>query len=120
MKKYKKIPHVGSVMNPFPHFADTDAGVAEVERLMEGHHIRHIPVQRDGRVVGVVSERDLHQLVDRFLPKTDKVRIRARDIMVDPYVVAFDTRISVVFWRRYWSLNFHLAPEMTRHNAHEV
>jgi hypothetical protein len=29
-------------------------------------------------------------------------------------------RISVVFWRRYSSLNFHLAPEMTRHNAHEV
>jgi hypothetical protein len=30
MKKYKKIPHVGSVMTAFPHFADTDAGVAEL------------------------------------------------------------------------------------------
>ena len=69
MKKYKKIPHVGSVMTPFPHFADTDAGVADVERLMDEHHIRHIPVQQDGRVVGIVSERDLHYLVDGFLPK---------------------------------------------------
>jgi acetoin utilization protein AcuB len=97
MKKYKKIPHVGSVMTPFPHFADTDAGVADVERLMDEHHIRHIPVQQDGRVVGIVSERDLHYLVDGFLPKkSDTVRIRARDIMVDPYVVAFDTPLNEV------------------------
>ena len=96
MKKYKKIPHVGAVMTPFPHFVDTDAGVVEVERLMDEHHIRHMPVQQDGRVVGIVSERDLHQLVDRFLPNTEKVRIRARDIMVDPYVVAFDTPLNEV------------------------
>ena len=97
MKKYKKIPHVGSVMTPFPHFADSDAGVADVERLMDEHHIRHIPVQQDGRVVGIVSERDLHYLVDGFLPKiSDTVRIRARDIMVDPYVVAFDTPLNEV------------------------
>jgi acetoin utilization protein AcuB len=84
-------------MTPFPHFADSDAGVADVERLMDEHHIRHIPVQQDGRVVGIVSERDLHYLVDGFLPKaSDTVRIRARDIMVDPYVVAFDTPLNEV------------------------
>ena len=69
MKKYKKIPHVGAVMTPFPHFADTDAGVAEVERLMDEHHIRHIPVQQEGRVVGIVSERDLHQFSRSVLAK---------------------------------------------------
>jgi predicted transcriptional regulator len=63
---------------------------------MDKHHIRHIPVQQDGRVVRIVSERDLHHLVDRFLPKTNKVRIRARDIMVDPYVVIFDTPLNKV------------------------
>jgi acetoin utilization protein AcuB len=96
MKKYKKIPHVGAVMTPFPHFVDTDAGVVEVERLMDEHHIRHIPVQQEGRVVGIVSQRDLYRLVDRFLPNTEKARIRARDIMVDPYVVAFDTPLNEV------------------------
>jgi acetoin utilization protein AcuB len=96
MKKYKKIPHVGAVMTPFPHFVDTDAGVVEVECLMNEHHIRHIPVQQEGRVVGIVSQRDLYRLVDRFLPNTEKARIRARDIMVDPYVVAFDTPLNEV------------------------
>jgi hypothetical protein len=32
IKKYKKIPYVGSLMTPFPYFADTDDGIAEVER----------------------------------------------------------------------------------------
>jgi acetoin utilization protein AcuB len=97
MKKYKKIPYVGSVMTPFPHFVDSDDQVAEVERLMAQHHIRHIPVQQDGRVVGIVSERDLYHLLDRFVPETDKSRIRARDIMLDePYIVAFDTPLNEV------------------------
>jgi acetoin utilization protein AcuB len=97
MRKYKKIPYVGSVMTPFPHFLDTDDTLAEVERLMAEHHIRHIPVQQDGRVVGIVSARDLYQLLDRFVPETDKGRIRARDIMLDePYVVAFDTPLNDV------------------------
>src|SRR5215813_8791997 len=97
MKKYKKIPQVGSVMTPFPYFVDTDAEVAEVERLMDEHDIRHIPVQQEGRVVGIVSERDLYHLIDRLLPKTDETRLRARDIMVDdPYIVSFDTPLNEV------------------------
>ena len=97
MKKYKKIPQVGSVMTPFPYSVDTDAEVAEVERLMDEHHIHHIPVQQEGRVVGVVLERDLHHLIDRFLPNTDKARFRARDIMVDEvYLVSFDRPLNEV------------------------
>jgi acetoin utilization protein AcuB len=97
MKKYKKIPYVGSVMTPFPYFVDTDDEVAEVERLMDEHQIRHIPVQQDGRVVGIVSERDMYRLLDRFLPNIDKAHLRARDIMLDePYIVAFDTPLNEV------------------------
>ena len=97
MKKYKKIPYVGSVMTPFPYFVDTDDEVAEVERLMGEHQIHHVPVQQNGRVVGIVSERDLYHLGDRFLPITDRARIRAREIMADdPYIVAFDTPLNKV------------------------
>ena len=97
MKKYKKIPYVGSVMTPFPYFVDTDDEVGEVERLMGEHQIHHVPVQQNGRVVGIVSERDLYHLGDRFLPIADRARIRARDIMADdPYTVAFDTPLNEV------------------------
>ena len=97
MKKYKKIPYVGSVMTPFPYFVDTDDEVGEVERLMGEHQIHHVPVQQNGRVVGIVSERDLYHLGDRFLPIADRARIRAREIMAcDPYTVAFDTPLNEV------------------------
>ena len=67
------------------------------DRLMGEHHIHHIPVQQNGRVVGIVSERDLYHLGDRFLPIKDRARIRARDIMADdPYIVAFDTPLNEV------------------------
>jgi acetoin utilization protein AcuB len=97
MKKYKKIPYAGSVMTPFPYFVDTDEEVAEVKRLMADHNISHIPVQQDGRVVGIVSDRDLFHLRDRSLPNIDKARIRAREIMADdPYIVAFETPLNEI------------------------
>jgi acetoin utilization protein AcuB len=96
VRKYKKIPYVGLVMTPFPYFADTDDEIAEVQRLMDEYQIRHIPVQQDGRVVGIISERDLHHLIGRFLQKTDKAHIRARDIMLEPYLVTFETPLNQV------------------------
>ncbi len=97
MKKYKKIPQVGSVMTPFPYFVNSDDTIAEVERLMDEHHIRHIPVQQDGRVVGIISERDIYRLLEQFLPQGQKEQIRARDIMIaEPYVVSFDVPLNEV------------------------
>jgi CBS domain-containing protein len=114
MKKYKKIPYVGSVMTPFPHFVDTDDEVAEVERLMTEHHIHHIPVQQDGRVVGIVSARDLFRLGDRFLP-IDKARMRARELMVgDPYIVGFETPLNEVALEM---ANRHIGSAIVIHHA---
>jgi CBS domain-containing protein len=84
-------------MTPFPYFVEADEPVERVERLMEEHNIRHVPVQENGTVVGIVSERDLHQLVIRSLSKEKKGNIRAREVMVsNPYVVTFDTPLNKV------------------------
>jgi acetoin utilization protein AcuB len=97
MNKYKKMPSVGAVMTPFPYFVDADETVEKVEKLMEAHNIRHIPVQKDGRVIGIVSQQDLNRWANRPLPKPDKARTPARGVMVpDPYVVAFDTPLNEV------------------------
>jgi acetoin utilization protein AcuB len=97
MKKYKKMPSVGSVMTPFPYFVDADATVLEVERLMREHRIRHVPVEQNGRVAGIVSERDLRHLTSGPSPQLDKTKIRAREVMTaEPYVVTFETPLSAV------------------------
>ena len=97
MRKYKKMPSVGSVMTPFPFFADAAEPVAKIERLMRKHKIRHVPVQRDGEVIGIVSERDLHHWRSQAAPERDKTVLLATDAMMpNPYVVAFDTPLSEV------------------------
>ena len=88
LRDYRRMPPVAAAMTPFPYHVQLDAPVSDVERLMAEHRIRHVPVQDGGRVVGIVSERDLHHLVNPALPARDRSRIRARDVIVaDPYVV---------------------------------
>jgi acetoin utilization protein AcuB len=97
MRKYKKMPSVGSVMTPFPFFADAADPIAKVERLMRKHRIRHIPVQRDGEVIGIVSERDLHPWASKAQPDRDRTVVLAAEAMAaNPYLVAFDTPLSEV------------------------
>ena len=94
---YERMPSVGAAMTPFPFAVGPDASVLEVERLMQAHRIRHVPVQDDGRVLGVVSERDLHHIVHAALPDTDKSRLRIRHLLVpDPYVTEMATPLDEV------------------------
>jgi len=96
-RRYKKMPIVGAVMTSFPYFVEADDAVRKVEKIMDDHDIRHLPVQEKGRLIGIVSERDLHHRVKRSSSAQEKEKIRARDIMVDkPYTVAFDTLLNEV------------------------
>lgn len=94
---YERMPSVGVAMTPFPYAVGPDASVLEVEQLMDQHRIRHIPVQDDGRVLGIVSERDLHHLVHAALPRTDKSRLRVRHLLLpDPYLVEMTAPLDEV------------------------
>ncbi|MGH7288228.1 MAG: CBS domain-containing protein [Myxococcota bacterium] len=94
---YERMPSVGVAMTPFPYAVGPDASVREVEQLMDTHRIRHIPVQDDGRVLGIVSERDLHHLVHAALPEADKSRVRVRHLLLpDPYVVEMSAPLDEV------------------------
>ena len=97
LRDYRRMPPVAAAMTAFPYHVQANDPVSEVERLMEEHGIRHIPVQDGGRVIGMISDRDLHHLVNPALPRRDRERIRARDILVpDPYVVEMSTALHLV------------------------
>jgi acetoin utilization protein AcuB len=94
---YEHMPSVGVVMTPFPYSVGPDASVLDVEHMMQAHRIRHVPVQEDGRVLGVVSERDLHHLVHAALPEADKARLRIRHLLRQaPYVVEMGAPLDEV------------------------
>jgi len=97
MKKRQKMPVVGAVMTSFPHFVDIDESATQMEAMMDQYAIRHLPVQENGKIVGIVSERDLHHHVKRSSSPAEKDKVRARHIMVpEPYVASFRTPLNEV------------------------
>ena len=51
---------VQQFMTPSPHTINHDQALSVASRVMRDHDIRHLPVLQDGRLVGIVSQRDLH------------------------------------------------------------
>ena len=97
LNKRRKMPVVGVVMTSFPYFVEADDNANRMESMMDEHGIRHLPVQENGKVVGIVSERDLHHRIKRDAPSAEKDTILARHVMVkDPYVVSFRATLSEV------------------------
>ncbi len=81
---------VSQVMVSPVHSLPHDATAQDAALAMSAHGIRHVPVTRDGRVVGIVSERDLFALQRLSLKQVssgirnamsvDALRVVAHDI----------------------------------------
>lgn len=81
---------VSQVMVSPVHSLPHDATAQDAALAMSAHGIRHVPVTRDGRVVGIVSERDLFALQRLSLKQVsssirnaasvDALRVVANDI----------------------------------------
>ena len=65
---------LGQVMTAGPDTLPPDAMAIEALDLMRKHNYRHLPVLRDGAVVGIVSIRDLYAAVHAQLEQEIKER----------------------------------------------
>ncbi|MFO7188188.1 MAG: CBS domain-containing protein [Pseudomonadota bacterium] len=78
---------------PVTRFTTTDVVAAkenmnidELQRLMERHSIRHLPVVRDGVAVGIISDRDVRLIAGMSV--AEKFQMTAGDLMTpDPVAV---------------------------------
>lgn len=73
-----KLP-VEEYTTPNPVTAKPLTGIQELLRLMQKNEIRHVPIIESGRVVGIVSERDLK--VTLGLSKFEQDLVVAQDVM---------------------------------------
>jgi CBS domain-containing protein len=74
-------------MTPTPHTITTRQTLAEAHQTMRERGVRHLPVVLDGKLVGVVSQRDLYLL--ETLRGVDVGREMVEEAMSDePFVVA--------------------------------
>lgn len=89
------MPPMSRYMARQPWTIRKDATLAQAHTIMRAHAIRHLPVLDGGKLVGIVSERDLH-LVET-LPGGDPSKVTVEEAMVcDVHVVAANDPVDVV------------------------
>jgi acetoin utilization protein AcuB len=82
-------------MTPSPHSIGRDQTLAAAHKLMREHHIRHLPVLQAGKLVGIVTDRDLH-LVETLQDVNPEVVLVDDAQTPDPYCVAPNALLTEV------------------------
>lgn len=86
---------IGDRMVPCPWVLAPSDSMSKAFEVMREHSIRHVPVVRDGEIVGIVSERDLSMF--RNLRNADPHKITLLEAMTVPvYTVSPDTPLAEV------------------------
>lgn len=86
---------IESVMTRFPHSVGVDQSLKVAKKMLSDYGIRHLPVKSGGKLIGIVSERD----VDLGLSweRSLETPCTIEDIVLpDPYCVPPRTAISEV------------------------
>jgi acetoin utilization protein AcuB len=91
----KPIPPISKYMTTTPISITSDASVAQAEKLMSEHGIRHLPVVDGGKLRGVITDRDI-KFVESF-PDVDPHHLPIeRTMREQPYTVGPDTLLDEV------------------------
>jgi acetoin utilization protein AcuB len=93
--RVRQFPTVLQYMTPAPHTIARHRSLAAARKLMMDHAVRHFPVLDGGKIVGLLSERDL--LLVEALPNVNPTDVRVEDAMVeDVYTATPETPIGEV------------------------
>ncbi len=88
----KAIPHIDKSMTPSPCSIGRQETLVHAHELMRSHRIRHLPVLHGGRLVGVISDRDLH--IIESLPDVDPKEVTIEEAM-SPSVYTVSPQASI-------------------------
>lgn len=83
---------------------DMDDRLPDIKKIMETHEFHHLPVTDNGKLVGIISDRDLLRLISPFVNKvseqardTDTLNRAAHQVMTrQPIAVKAETSIEEI------------------------
>jgi CBS domain-containing protein len=67
------IPPVANVMTPAPRTVAAEESVETAAAMMKQHGFRHFPVMRDGKLAGILSQRDVYLATEVFDQPGDRM-----------------------------------------------
>lgn len=92
-----RIPLLKTEMTPFPWWVDIDEPLLAARELMRQHKVRHLPVKENGRLVSLVTDRDLKFALDPDLGLPPRESLRVRDVCVyTAFIVDIESRLEEV------------------------
>jgi len=102
----KTIPHIKKYMTTDVQTIGDQQPMSVAHNMMREQRIRHLPVLHQGKVVGIVTDRDL-RLVET-LRDVDPTKVAVSEAMTpDPYIVApeasLDEVVSTMAAKKYGS-----------------
>jgi acetoin utilization protein AcuB len=95
MSKHRVIPQIKTYMSTNPHTIGVEQTMARAHEIMRENHLRHLPVLKASRLVGILSDRDLHMV--ETLRDVDPQTVCVEEAMTqDVYAVAPDAPLDEV------------------------
>lgn len=91
----KPIPPISKFMTTTPVSIKSDATLADAEKMMNEHSVRHLPVVDGDELLGIITDRDIN-FVESFSDVNPRRVFVGRAMTEKPYSVAPETPIDEV------------------------
>ena len=91
----KSMPSIQKYMTSAPHTVGADVTLDKASKTMGELRVRHLPVLRGGKLVGILSDRDV-QMVETF-KDVDPREVKVEEAYTpDPYLTSPSARLDEV------------------------
>jgi len=93
----KKIPAIKTAMTAFPYSVQPEASLHQALDFMRTQNIRHLPVADHGKLLGLISDRDIKLVLGPDFAYPDPDQLTVGDVMrSDTYTVDLEERLDNV------------------------
>lgn len=91
----KAIPAISKYMTTLPHTIGVDQTLDKAAKMMSEYRVRHLPVLEAGKLVGILSDRDV-KLVESF-KDVDPQSVKVEEAYTpDPYIASPNSSLADV------------------------
>ena len=91
------MPDMAEAMTPFPHTIEAGESLSRAVQVMYTHNIRHLPVTDNGKLVGILTDRDAKLAAAVSGHTFEKTTLKVNEVCVfDPFVVEHTQRLDKV------------------------
>lgn len=91
----KPIPSIQKYMSTSPLTIGQEQSIVKAKEIMGQNSIRHLPVLEDGKIIGILSDRDVHLI--SYISGLEPSQLKVKDAMsLDPYTVSPDASLDEV------------------------